>query len=258
MTEYVWQHSLEGEAERLRLMSEILDPACRVHLSRLVPAGADWRCIEIGAGNGSLSAWLATRLGAGGRVIATDINPDLMSGVATGALEVRALDIVKDGLEESAYDLVVMRALLHHLPERMEVVATMARALRPGGILFVQEPDFFPTLIVEPEDQAAFWREFLAWSRSRQIDYQVGRKLAPRMQELGIENIASEGHTIQYHGGSAFARWWQLGIGEVADRMLADGATSRERLDHFMSLYNNPSYWTQTIAFTAVSGHRPD
>lgn len=255
MTEYVWQHGLEGEDERLRLMSELLDPSCRDHLSRL-PIGADWRCIEIGAGNGSLSAWLATRLGAKGRVIATDINPDLISGIETGNLEVRRLDIVKDGLEESAYDLVVMRALLHHLPERMEVIATMAKAVRPGGFVFIQEPDFYPTLIVEPEDQAAFWRDFLAWSQTKQIDYYVGRKVAPRLQALGVADIAAEAHTFQYQGGSPFALWWKLGIGEVAERMLADGATTKERLDHFLTLCDEPSYWTQTIAFTAVTGRK--
>ncbi len=129
MIEYVWQHGLEGEAERLRLMSEILDPSGRDHLSRL-PIGENWSCIEIGAGNGSLSQWLATRLGPDGRAIATDIAPNLMAGIAKDNLEVRRLDVVKDGLDENAYDLVMIRALLHHLPERMDVIATMVRALR--------------------------------------------------------------------------------------------------------------------------------
>ncbi len=256
MIEYVWQHGLEGEAERLRLMSEILDPSGRDHLSRL-PIGENWSCIEIGAGNGSLSQWLATRLGPDGRAIATDIAPDLMAGIAKDNLEVRRLDVVKDGLDENAYDLVMIRALLHHLPERMDVIATMVRALRPGGWIFIQEPDFYPTLIVEPDDQATFWRDFLVWSAGKHIDYRIGGKVAPRLQELGVESIASEGHTIQYRGGSAVARWWRLGISEVAERLLADGATTKARLDHFLALCDDPSYWTQTAAFTAVTGRKP-
>jgi SAM-dependent methyltransferase len=253
MTEYVWQHGLTGEPERLRLMSQILDPACRDHLARL-PLASDWRCVEIGAGNGSLSEWLATRLGDGGRMVATDISPELLQELSRANLEVRALDIVKDGLEPEAFDLVVTRALLHHLPERMDVMATMVRALRPGGWIFIMEPDFYPTLIVEPEGQASFWRDFLAWSAKKQIDYFVGRTVAPRLQELGIETIASEGHAIQYRGGSVYARWWQLGISEVAERLLDDGATTKGRLDQFFALNDDPNYWTQTIAFTAVSG----
>lgn len=39
--------------------------------------------------------------------------------------------------------------------------------------------------------------------------------------------------------------------------MLADGATTKRRLDHFLLLWNDPSHRTQTIAFTAVTGRKP-
>jgi 2-polyprenyl-3-methyl-5-hydroxy-6-metoxy-1,4-benzoquinol methylase len=81
MPPYVWQHGLDGERERLRLMSDILDPSSRFHLKR-VGVTAGWRCIEIGAGNGSLSQWLAERVGPTGHVTATDIHTDLMDGIA--------------------------------------------------------------------------------------------------------------------------------------------------------------------------------
>ena len=31
MSEYVWQHDLRGEGDRLRLMSDLLDPSRRFH-----------------------------------------------------------------------------------------------------------------------------------------------------------------------------------------------------------------------------------
>jgi SAM-dependent methyltransferase len=253
---YIWQHDLAGEAKRLRLMSNILDPTSIDHLARL-PLSEDWVCLEIGAGNGSLSRWLAARIGPKAKVIATDIAPELMDGITGNNVEVRKLDVVQDGLPANAYDLIMLRALLHHLPQRREVVVAMTRALKPGGWIFIQEPDFYPTLIVEPDDQAQFWRDFLTWAAKHNIDYFVGRKIAPHLQELGIEKLASQGHTILYEGGSDFAEWWRLGIGEVAELMLREGATSKERLDHFFQLYNDPKYWTMTIAFTATTGQRP-
>jgi hypothetical protein len=54
MAEYVWRHDLQGEAHRLRLMSDLLDPSSAFHRLR-TGVGAGWRCLEIGAGNGSLS-----------------------------------------------------------------------------------------------------------------------------------------------------------------------------------------------------------
>ena len=90
MAVYVWQHDLKGESDRLRLMSDLLDPSSQFHLLRTGVA-TGWRCLEIGAGNGSLSRWLAKRVGPSGHVIASDIRTDLMEGIAGGNLEVRNL-----------------------------------------------------------------------------------------------------------------------------------------------------------------------
>ena len=73
MSKYVWQHDLKGESDRLRLMSDLLDPSSEFHLLRIGVA-TGWRCLEIGAGNGSLSQWLAQRVGPTGHVIASDIH----------------------------------------------------------------------------------------------------------------------------------------------------------------------------------------
>ncbi len=35
MSPYVWQHQLAGEPERLRMMSDVLDPLSRYHLERI-------------------------------------------------------------------------------------------------------------------------------------------------------------------------------------------------------------------------------
>ena len=34
MTKYVWQHDLKGESDRLRLMSDLLDPSSEFHIQR--------------------------------------------------------------------------------------------------------------------------------------------------------------------------------------------------------------------------------
>ena len=129
MAGYVWRHDLKGEAERLRLMSDLLDPSSEFHLQR-IGVGTAWRCLEIGAGNGSLSQWLAQRVGPAGHVIASDIRTDLMEGIAGGNLEVRKFDVVHDEPSDAPYDLIAIRALLHHLPERRALVTKIARRLR--------------------------------------------------------------------------------------------------------------------------------
>ena len=87
--------TISGEADRLRLMSDLLDPSSKFHLLGTgVTTG--WRCLEIGAGNGSLSQWLAQCVGPAGHVVASDIRTDLMEGIAGGNLEVRKFDVVQD------------------------------------------------------------------------------------------------------------------------------------------------------------------
>ena len=256
MAEYVWQHDLKGESDRLRLMSDLLDPSSRFHLL-MTGVTTGWHCLEIGAGNGSLSQWLAGRVGPTGHVIASDIRTDLMEGIESANLEVRQFDVVHDDPPEAPFDLVAIRALLHHLPERREVVTRMARWLKPGGWLFVQEPDFYPTWTVEPPSQKQFWEQFLQWAVTHQIDYYVGRKIPRWVQTEGLINISSEGHAILYNGGSAFAQWWDSSIREVADRLRNEGGISEATLEEFYRLYRDPTYWTTTIAFTATIAQRP-
>lgn len=65
MSEYVLGHHQEGERERLALMSRLLDPMHRRHIEQLgIADGA--RTLEVGCGNGSISAWLAERISPGG------------------------------------------------------------------------------------------------------------------------------------------------------------------------------------------------
>jgi SAM-dependent methyltransferase len=256
MSRYVWQHDLQGEPGRLRLMSQLLDPSSRFHLLRTGETEG-WRCLEIGAGNGSVSQWLAQQVGPAGHVLATDLRPDLMQGIAGGNLEVRPFDVVRDEPPGAPFDLIAIRALLHHLPERRAVVARMVRWLKPGGWLFVQEPDFYPTWTVEPPSQRKLWDAFIHWAASHQIDYYVGRKIPAWLQEEGLTDVDSEGHAALYNGGSAFAQWWDYGLREVAARLKSEGGVADAALDEFYALARDPDYWTTTIAFTATIGRKP-
>lgn len=256
MATYVWQHDLTNEPERLRLMSRMLDPSSRYHLQS-IGVGPGWRCLEVGAGNGSVSQWLAEQVGPTGHVLATDLRPDLMQGIAGPNLTVQALDVVHDTPPGGPFDLVAVRALLHHLPERHEVVHRMVSWLKPGGWLFVQEPDFYPTWTVQPESQADLWRRFLAWAATHQIDYYVGRRVAPWAQAEGMEAITAEGHTILYNGGSDFAQWWDFALTEVADKLTSEGGVPAAALSEFSALARDPDYWTMTIAFTVTTARKP-
>jgi len=61
----------QAEDERLDLLEQLFDPGSR---RRLEMARPGWRCLVVGAGCGSMAAWLAQRVGPAGQVVATDID----------------------------------------------------------------------------------------------------------------------------------------------------------------------------------------
>jgi 2-polyprenyl-3-methyl-5-hydroxy-6-metoxy-1,4-benzoquinol methylase len=81
MSEYVLGHHLEGERERLALMSRLLDPMHRRQIERL-GIGPGSRTLEVGCGDGSMSAWLAERIAPDGRAVAVDLDLSLIDADA--------------------------------------------------------------------------------------------------------------------------------------------------------------------------------
>src|SRR5262249_44816831 len=66
---YEYDHAWEMERVRLAGLESALDPGTRDHLARL-GAGPGARCLEIGAGGGSVAFWLAERVAPDGVVVA--------------------------------------------------------------------------------------------------------------------------------------------------------------------------------------------
>jgi SAM-dependent methyltransferase len=253
MSDYVLDHGLEGEAARLALMSRLLDPLHRRHVESL-RVGPGARTLEVGCGNGSISAWLADLVAPTGQAVATDI--DLSLAAEHPGLQLRRHDILAGPVEPRDFDLVTARAVLHHLPDPGTAIANMAASLRPGGWILLIEPDFLPVSVAEPEEAREVWDGWLAWARGRGIDYHVGRSLAPRLATLGLEDVAGEAETAVYNGGSPWADYWRRTITELREDLIRSGELDGPAIDAFLALCADPSWWTQTIAFTAVRGRR--
>ena len=60
-----------AEHQRLSQLEQIYDPGSRRRRQIVQPG---WRCLEIGAGRGSMAVWLAEQVGPSGEVVATDID----------------------------------------------------------------------------------------------------------------------------------------------------------------------------------------
>ncbi len=256
MNAYVLPHALGGEQQRLRLMSDLLDPLERSHLQRL-GLRQGWRCLEVGCGNGSISQWLAAQVAPDGQVVASDLEISYVACLKATCLEVRQLDILQGEVEPAQYDLVVARALLHHLPDPKLALQRMIAALKPGGVLLSVEPDMLPATVAEPEAMRRFWDGWFRWAASAGIDYFVGRKIAPLLASLGMEGVAAEGHTAFANGGSPWASYWMQTVRELHPKLMETGHISEDLFEQFNRHLSDPKYWSSAITFVAASGSKP-
>jgi SAM-dependent methyltransferase len=256
MPEYVLGHGLRGEGARLALMSELLDPMHYRYIDALGVAKPGARTLEVGCGNGSISAWLAERVSPAGTAVAVDLDLSLIH-VRMPNLELRQADIVAGPVERGTFDLVTARAVLHHVADAQAAIENMLAGLKAGGALLLIEPDFLPVSVAEPPEMRAFWAGWLAWSQERGIDYFIGRTLAPRLASLGLTNISGTAETAIYNGGSSWAQYWIQTITELRGDLVSSGKLDVALVDKFLGYCADSKWWTQTIAFTAVHGYAP-
>ena len=256
MNAYALSHDLQGERQRLTLRSDLLDPTERRTIRQLGLAPG-WRCLEVGCGNGSIARWLAIQVGHRGHVVASDLDTSYIADLKAPNLEVRQLDILRGPVEQSTYDLVVARALLHHLVNPKLAMEWMMSALKPGGVLLITEPDMLPATVAEPGVIRKFWHGWFRWAASAGIDYFIGSKIAPMLDELGAEQIYGVGETALFNGGSPWAIYCVQTVRELRPRLAECGHVSDEIFEEFEAHFQDPNYWTSAINFVATSARKP-
>ena len=111
--DYLFDNDWKMARERLAALERDRDPAT-IRCLETIGVAARWRCLEIGGGGGSIAAWLCQRVGATGRVVATDTNTRFLAALDYPWLEVRTHDVITDTLFTAQFDLVHTRLVLTH------------------------------------------------------------------------------------------------------------------------------------------------
>ncbi len=247
---YVFANAWEQARQRLALLEECHD-ATSFRCAAALGVDHGWSCLDAGAGRGSFARWLAERVGAEGRVVAADIDVRLLADVAAPNLEVRQLDLVSDELPEAAFDFVHTRMVLMNIPARDEVLARLVRALRPGGVLMVEEEDVFPLALASgPYGEA--WRAFEAAMRSSGVDSEWARDLPARLAAAGLTDVEADVDVQLFCGDSPVARLWSLTWLQARDRL----AEAAEILDRGREALADPAHWFYGPALVITWGYR--
>jgi SAM-dependent methyltransferase len=259
---YAFTNARTVQRERLRLLAALLDDGTFRLLERLgVRPG--WRCLEVGAGGGSVAAWLSDRTAPGGSVLATDIDATVLRELERPNLEVRVHDVLTDELPEQEFDLVHARLLLAWLAEPERGLRRMWAALKPGGCLLVEEMDFHaiaPDAGLDPATRALFARVIDAHhavlAEQHAFDPFCGRGLDRALSSAGLSEVASEGRLAIWRGGQPGGTVWRLTLVQLREQLIGHGQVTATEVDTVIELCDDPRLAFMSQATIAAWGYR--
>jgi SAM-dependent methyltransferase len=241
MTEYSLDNAWDQASRRLSLLEGELDPISHRRL-RETGISAGCRCLEVGGGGGSITRWLCEQVGPDGYVLATDVEPTLLEQVHFPQLETRRHDILNDPPPAPEFDVVHARWLLHHLPDPVEAMRRMVSAVRPGGWIVFEEPDFSPILLSSSQTYTAFMSELarvaVAGSGG---DCFWARNMLAEIGGLELEDIGAEGDQFIVQGGAGWAEFFSLTSQQIRTLMTSpEGALNEDAFNAGVTLLAEP------------------
>jgi SAM-dependent methyltransferase len=264
---YVFDQAWEEERSRLQGLEAYYD-AVTVRWLERTGVGPGWQCLEVGGGAGSIAQWLASKISPTGHLVVTDVDPRFLDGLRSDHVEVRRHDIGHDELEVGAFDLIHIRCVLMHVPSRDDVLERIVDALRPGGWLVIEEPDWgeLTARSVERYFSPAHVRAVamqlddgtIAASRRAGGDPEFGSQLPGRLIGLGLEEVDAELCSRLVRGGSDRVGFELRSVEFLGPRFVAAGVMADSELDQVKAVLTDPSaFHLGLVPMVSAMGRRP-
>lgn len=260
MANYSFDNAWENARQRLRGIETLADPGT-IRCLEACGIKEGWRCLEVGAGGGSITAWLCQRVGPQGSVLATDIDTRFVEALNHPNLTVRRHHIAQDELSEHEFDLIHTRMVLSHLPERDKALQRMVSALKPGGWLVCEEMDNLSTVLVSPTDeasQALYMKVEEAVDRAmtaRGHVYDYGRRLTGLFRTQGLIEVQAEGRVVLRQAGPR-AQVARLTVEQLREDILKAGMATETEIETYCALVEAPAFTAVGPTLFAAWGRR--
>jgi SAM-dependent methyltransferase len=254
--EYVLTKDWPGEQERLVLLEAMADGLSIAAIRAAgVPPGA--RCLDVGAGSGSIARWFAREVCDPALVVATDVDARLLAPLEAEGVQVLVHDVVVDDFAPRSFDVIHCRSVLEHLVTRDEVVGRMADWLAPDGALVLVDCASFP---IASSHHAVYRTAMQAWVDVLALtgtDYDWSRTFPAPLRRHGYRDVGSLVTTPVLRGGGPTARFWKLTLETLRARIVTAGLSTDAALDDTQRLLDDPEFWDLGPAFVAAWGRPP-
>jgi SAM-dependent methyltransferase len=246
------------ERERIGLISGVFDPHTRRRISDLAPQPG-WRCLDVGAGAGSVARWLADQVGDTGQVVALDRDTSLLRDITHPRLTLWHVDVAApDVAPDAAFDLIHARLVVCHLPERERVLPRLVSWLKPGGWLLISDSanlGFSTSAHVGVRRTAAAYDEVIAATLGSDLNY--ARRYPRPLLDLGLIDLGVAADVPVIQPGTSSGRFWELTFDTMRAEITASGHIDEKGFDDALAYLRAPDTWELSYALISAWGRRP-
>jgi protein-L-isoaspartate O-methyltransferase len=256
---YEFDHAWHSERARLAALESAFDPWSMRTIMATDPRPG-WTCLDVGAGGGSIAERLCEIVGIDGQVVATDTR--FLDAIQAPNLRVLRHDVVEDPLDPEGYDVIHVRALLAHLPQRDMVIEKLLAALRPGGWLVTVVADFSTVRAVSSsQDVAEFFDQGFASvidaARATGFDPYYGRRIGSVLRGQGLGDTHVEGVILEWSGSHPLADLYRMTFQRLRDPVVGRGVISAEDHTRLLELMASHDFYGLSNTLYLGRGRKP-
>jgi ubiquinone/menaquinone biosynthesis C-methylase UbiE len=253
----------DAEHERLIRQANRLAPVTE-RFFREAGIGSGQRVLELGSGVGDVAMLVAGIVGPSGEVVAIERDPRAISRARGRAAEsgLDNIEFVQADIAEystdSSFDAAVGRCILQFLPDPVAALRSVAKQVRPDGIVAFQEVSWAPCVSLSAH--LRLWSAAVLLVREAGIRSGVNMEMGPALhkafQEAGLP--APRMHLeMELRRDPDFTRWVsdllrsvlpQIQKLNLSHEALGDFDTLQERLQDEVAVSNTVVPWIGLVA----------
>jgi hypothetical protein len=139
----------------------------------------------------------------------------------------------------------------------------MARTKKPGGWLFIEEPDYSSFGAVDPGYPSAdllndvLRIEFEEIKKAGFVDMCYGRRVRSNLERLGFLEVGNDGSTSLPSGGIKSDRFHEMSLQAGASVLVAMGLLKSEQVEATRPLFQDQEFYFVGPTLFGAWGKRP-
>ncbi|MFJ3234657.1 class I SAM-dependent methyltransferase [Streptomyces sp. NPDC086787] len=244
------------EAARIDDAALVYDPVTTRRLREL-GVGPGSRCLEVGAGTGTVARWLLEEARVD-EVVALDRDTGALASLTSPRLRVVTADLTDESLRPGRFDLIHARFVLMHLRERRRLVSRLVTWLNPGGRLVLGDTVDLPDAL----DSSSAYRQVMdAMWRTLKETIGTDTTSVPAyphfFREEGLRNVAAELYCPPLVADGPLARFWAETWRRMRPALEQTGRVDAAVLDEALAYLASPRLAELGPGMMLTWGQRP-